>query len=48
VVYDGQIRPGDAERWVVDITGLKQLGFEAHVSLPEGLASIRDWYDAAF
>jgi UDP-glucose 4-epimerase len=47
VVYDGQTRPGDAERWVVDITGLKRLGFEARVPLHEGLAFLRDWYDAA-
>ena len=46
VVYTGQVRPGDAEKWVVDITRLKQLGFEAHTSLETGLAAIRDWYDA--
>jgi len=46
VVYTGQMRPGDAEKWVVDITSLRQLGFEPHISLEAGLADIRDWYDA--
>ncbi len=46
VEYTGRIRPGDAEQWVVDITRLKQLGFEAKTDLRNGLAAIRDWYDA--
>ena len=46
VVYTGQTRPGDAEKWAVDITRLKQLGFEPQTSLETGLAAIRDWYDA--
>jgi UDP-glucose 4-epimerase len=48
VVYTGQIRPGDAEVWEVDITCLKQLGFEAQTSLKEGLTAIRDWYYDTF
>jgi UDP-glucose 4-epimerase len=44
VVYTGQVRPGDAEKWEVDITRLKSLGFEAHVSLEAGLSSVLDWY----
>jgi len=48
VVYTGQVRPGDAEKWVVDISRLRQLGFEAQTSLETGLAAIRDWYDSEF
>jgi len=44
VVYSGQVRPGDAERWEVDISQLKRLGFEASVSLEQGLASVLEWY----
>lgn len=46
VAYTGQVRPGDAEKWVVDITRLKQLGFEPQTSLETGLTAIRGWYDA--
>ena len=46
VSYTGRLRPGDAEKWVVDISCLRQLGFAAHTSLATGLAAIRDWYDA--
>jgi UDP-glucose 4-epimerase len=44
VAYTGHVRPGDAEKWEVDITRLKSLGFEAHVSLEAGLSSVLDWY----
>lgn len=44
--FTGSVRPGDAERWEVDITALKQLGFEPHVDLRQGLEEIRDWYDS--
>lgn len=44
VVYSGRTRPGDAEKWVVDVTRMKQLGFEAYTPLEEGLTAILDWY----
>mgnify|MGYP005852722981 CR=1 FL=1 len=44
--YTGSIRPGDAEKWEVDISRLKSLGYTARTSLKEGLTAIRDWYDA--
>ena len=47
IVYTGRIRPGDAEKWVVDITRLKELGFEPRGDLEEGLAAIRDWHAAS-
>jgi UDP-glucose 4-epimerase len=46
IVYSGQTRPGDAERWVVDISELQRLGYAPQTSLREGLAAVRDWYDA--
>lgn len=47
IVYTGQVRPGDADKWVVDTSRLKTLGFEARVGLESGLASIHDWYSAS-
>lgn len=43
--YTGRVRPGDAEKWEVDTSALKGLGFAPKVSLEAGLAGIRDWYD---
>jgi len=45
VVYTGQVRPGDAEKWSVDITSLERLGFKPMTNLTAGLVAIRDWYD---
>jgi len=44
--YTGHIRPGDAERWEVDISALAALGYVPHTALPAGLSAIRDWFDA--
>ncbi len=44
--YTGQIRPGDAEKWEVDIGRLKKLGFNVCTSLEIGLSAVRDWYEA--
>lgn len=46
IVYTGQIRPGDADRWVVDITRLKELGFAARADLKSGLTATRNWHAA--
>lgn len=46
IEFTGSVRPGDAERWEVDITALKQLGFAPQVDLARGIEMIRDWYDA--
>lgn len=46
IVYTGETRPGDAEKWEVDISRLKQLGFEPRADLATSLAAIRDWYAA--
>ena len=47
VAYSGQVRPGDAQQWVVDLTRLKRLGFDPQTTLRQGLAAIRDWYHAS-
>jgi UDP-glucose 4-epimerase len=44
--YTGQVRPGDADKWAVDITPLGRLGFQARTSLRAGLITVKDWYDA--
>lgn len=46
--YTGQVRPGDAEKWEVDLQNLRGLGFEPQTTLESGLATIRDWYNATF
>ncbi len=45
VQWTGSIRPGDAERWEVDISRLAALGYVPQTALPAGLAAIRDWFD---
>jgi UDP-glucose 4-epimerase len=45
VRYSGSIRPGDAERWEVDISNLARLGYAAQMSLPDGLRATRVWFD---
>lgn len=45
ISYSGRVRPGDAEKWEVDISALKALGFVPRVSTKAGLASIQEWYD---
>ena len=44
ISYTGKVRPGDAEKWVVDLSELKKLGFKPQTSLEAGLMAIRDWY----
>lgn len=39
IVYTGQTRPGDAEKWVVDISLLRQLGFDPRTDLEAALTA---------
>jgi UDP-glucose 4-epimerase len=41
--YTGSVRPGDADRWTVDISALCGLGYEARTTLAQGLEATRDW-----
>jgi UDP-glucose 4-epimerase len=43
IAYTGNVRPGDAERWDVDMTRLRALGFAPQVSLAAGLRAIQAW-----
>jgi UDP-glucose 4-epimerase len=44
VTYTGHVRPGDAEKWEVDLGRLRGLGYEPQTNLPLGLSAVRDWY----
>jgi UDP-glucose 4-epimerase len=44
LVYTGSVRPGDAERWSVDTSALRALGYEVRTDLAGGVASTRDWH----
>jgi UDP-glucose 4-epimerase len=46
ISYTGKVRPGDAERWSVDTSALRMLGYEARTSLAQGLRATWDWYRA--
>lgn len=46
IIYSGNVRPGDADRWIVDITHLQNIGFKNNTVLETGQKAIRDWYDA--
>ncbi len=42
--FSGSVRPGDAERWAVNIDKLVERGYEPRVSLEEGIGKTIDWY----
>lgn len=46
ICYLGSVRPGDADRWSVDVSALRTLGFEARTELVTGVERTRDWYRA--
>lgn len=46
--YTGSVRPGDAEKWGVDLTRIQSLGFQPKTEFRTGLANLRDWYDATY
>lgn len=46
ISYTGNVRPGDANRWSVDMSALEALGYEARTTLASGLLATRDWYRA--
>lgn len=45
IIYTGSIRPGDAEKWMVSVANLRQIGYSPTVALSKGLALTRDWYN---
>jgi len=42
--YTGHVRPGDALRWIADISRLSSVGFTPSVSLHEGTKRVVNWY----
>lgn len=44
--YTGAVRPGDPDRWAVDLTWLRQLGYQPTMSLEAGIAQTVHWYRA--
>ena len=44
IEYTGSTRPGDANRWVVDMSKLRALGYDPKVNLSEGLQLTSEWY----
>lgn len=45
ITYIGALRPGDAEKWEVNINMISSIGFKSKTSLYDGLSAIRYWYD---
>lgn len=43
VRYSGQVRPGDALRWLADTSRLKTLGFRSSVTLKQGIREVVGW-----
>jgi UDP-glucose 4-epimerase len=44
IMYTGNLRPGDPQNLVGDISQLKQIGFEPKTSLRQGLQKTVDWF----
>lgn len=42
--FTGESWAGDAQRWEVDISKVKRLGYEPHVALREGSAAVVEWF----
>jgi UDP-glucose 4-epimerase len=47
VIYSGSVRPGDPDRWAVDISRIQTLGYQPVVSIEEGLRRTVTWYQQA-
>lgn len=45
--FSGSVRPGDAQKWTVDIGRLARLGYRPSVSLEEGIARTIEWFESA-
>jgi UDP-glucose 4-epimerase len=42
--YSGKVRPGEPEKWIVDIAKIQHTGFKPEVSLQDGLAETIGWF----
>jgi len=45
LVYTGESWRGDAQRWEVDVSRLRELGYRPGVSLRRGLATVVEWFE---
>lgn len=45
-IYSGSVRPGEPEKWSVDISRLAALGYRPQVSLEQGLRRMVEWYQS--
>lgn len=45
IKYTDKVRPGDAEKWIVDVTKLAGFGFTATTTLEEGAKKVKNWFD---
>lgn len=43
IKYTGDVRPGDAQKWIVDTSKLQSLGFSPKISLQEGIDAVVKW-----
>jgi dTDP-glucose 4,6-dehydratase/UDP-glucose 4-epimerase len=41
--FNGEVREGDPQNWVADITKIKQLGYKPAVSINEGIENYIEW-----
>ena len=44
--FSGSVRPGEPEKWTVDITRMKNLGFIASTDMQTGLITTIEWFNA--
>jgi UDP-glucose 4-epimerase len=45
ITYSGTSWIGDAQRWEVDISKIRTIGYEPHIGLQRGLKLVIDWFD---
>jgi len=44
LLFTGQRRPGDSQRWVADTARLRALGYRPRINLRDGLRDTVEWY----
>lgn len=48
IVYSGSSRPGDPLYWQADISKLRSLGFQQHLSIQEGIKNYCEWFSSIY
>ncbi len=44
-IYSGSVRPGDPEKWLVNIDRLSAIGYRPHFTLEDGLRKTIEWFN---